>query len=69
MTKVIGEGISFTASAFFHALVLKDSRFWKGKGEHIMPITSTELLGLFLNLVVLNAELDVLEDELAKEKV
>ena len=32
-----------------------------------MPITNTELLGMFLNLVVLNAELDVLEDELAKE--
>lgn len=33
-----------------------------------MPITKTELLGMLLNLVVLNAELDVLEDELNEEK-
>lgn len=32
-----------------------------------MPITNTELLGMFLNLLVLNAELDVIEDELDKE--
>ena len=32
-----------------------------------MPITKTELLGMFLNLLVLNAELDVIEDELDKE--
>jgi len=35
--------------------------------ENTMPITNTQLLGMFLNLMVLNAELDVLEDELDKE--
>lgn len=43
------------------------SRRINGKEELTMPITNTELLGMLLNLVVLNAELDVLEDELDKE--
>lgn len=49
-------------------LYLRTADF-KWQGEYTMPTTYTELLGMFLNLVVLNAELDVLEDELAKENV